>query len=68
MQARGMGGSGAELMAQLASSQASADTASAGADNIAAQASQNKIQQRNANGDLMVTGKKTFKELAKGTK
>lgn len=43
MQARGMGGSGAELMAQLQSSQASADTAAAGADALAGQASQNAL-------------------------
>jgi hypothetical protein len=44
MQAKGMGGSGAELMAQLQSSQASADTASAGADNLAAEASRRALE------------------------
>lgn len=39
MQAKGMGGSGAELMAQLQSQQASADQASTGADNLAAESS-----------------------------
>jgi|GEM_PF-2500349 len=39
MQARGMGGSGAELMAQLQSQQASADTAAAGADTLASESS-----------------------------
>lgn len=43
MQARGMGGSGADLAAQLQSAQASADTASAGADALAATASQNAL-------------------------
>jgi hypothetical protein len=43
MQARGMGGSGAELAAQLAQSQSSAQDASEQADRLAAQASQNAI-------------------------
>lgn len=52
MQARGMGGSGASLMAQLQSSQASADTASAGADNLAATASQNALAALNQRANL----------------
>lgn len=44
MQARGQGGSGAELMAQLQSGQAAADESSAQGDRIAATASQNALQ------------------------
>ncbi len=44
MQARGMGGSGANLAAQLQSAQASADTASAGADTLAADASKRALE------------------------
>lgn len=44
MAARGMGGSGAELMAQLQSAQASADTASAGADTLASDASKRALE------------------------
>lgn len=43
MQARGMGGSGGELLAQLQGSQAAEDQASAQADRLAAQASQNAL-------------------------
>ena len=43
MQAQGMGGSGASLLAQLQSSQGAADQASAGSDRLAAQASQNAL-------------------------
>lgn len=43
MQARGMGGSGNELMTQLQSAQAAEDAQSAGADRLAAQASQNAL-------------------------
>lgn len=44
MQAKGMGGSGANLMAQLQASQASADSASEGADRLAATASQRALE------------------------
>lgn len=44
MQARGQSGSGNELMAQLQSAQASADTASSGADNLAAEASRRALE------------------------
>ena len=44
MQARGMGGSGANLAAQLQSAQASVDTASAGADTLAADASKRALE------------------------
>jgi len=44
MQAQGQGSSGANLMAQLQSSQGAADQASAGSDRLAAQASQNALQ------------------------
>lgn len=44
MQARGMGGSGAELMAQLQSAQGAADQAAAGSDTIMAQASQRALE------------------------
>ena len=44
MQARGMGGSGAELMMQLQNQQASADTASAGADTLASEASKRALE------------------------
>lgn len=43
MQARGLGGSGAELAMQIAGSQQSADQASAEADRLAAMASQNAL-------------------------
>lgn len=43
MQARGMGGSGNELMIQLQSAQAAEDSQAAGADRLAAQASQNAL-------------------------
>lgn len=43
MQAQGMGGSGAQLLAQLQSSQGSTDQASANADRLAATASQNAL-------------------------
>lgn len=43
MQAQGMGGGGASLMAQLQSSQGAADQQAAGADRMAAQASQNAL-------------------------
>lgn len=42
-QAQGQGGSGAQMMAQLASAQGAADQSSAGADRLAAQASQNAL-------------------------
>ena len=44
MAARGQAGSGAELMAQLQSAQAAADESSAGADRLAAEASQRALQ------------------------
>ena len=44
MQARGLGGSGAELAMQIASSQQGADQASAESDRLAAMASQNALQ------------------------
>lgn len=44
MQAQGMGGGGASLIAQLQSGQAAEDTASAQGDRLAAQASQNALQ------------------------
>lgn len=44
MAARGQAGSGAELMAQLQSTQAAADESSAGADRLAAEASQRALQ------------------------
>ena len=47
MQARGMGGSGNELIAQLQAGQAAEDQASAQADRLAAQASQNALQALN---------------------
>lgn len=44
MQSRGMGGSGAELMAQLQASQGAADQASAASDTLMAQAQQRALQ------------------------
>lgn len=44
MQARGMGGSGAELMAQLQSAQGASDQAAAGSDELMAQAQQRALQ------------------------
>lgn len=44
MQARGMGGSGAELMAQLSSAQGAADQAAAGSDTLMAQAQQRAME------------------------
>jgi hypothetical protein len=44
MQARGMGGSGSELMAQLQSAQGAADQAASGSDEIMAQAQQRALQ------------------------
>jgi hypothetical protein len=52
MQARGMGGSGAELIAQLQAGQSGDDRASAEGDRLAAQASQNALQALTQSGQL----------------
>lgn len=52
MQAQGMGSSGANLMTQLQSAQSAEDTQSAGADRMAAQASQNALQALNQRAQL----------------
>lgn len=52
MQAQGMGSSGAALISQLQGAQASDDQASANADRIAAQASQNALQALNQRAGL----------------
>ncbi len=52
MQARGLGGSGAELLAQLSSAQAGDDRASMEGDNIAAQASRNALEAMVQGGQL----------------
>lgn len=52
MQAQGMGGGGASLIAQLQSGQAAEDTASAQGDRLAAQASQNALQALNQRAQL----------------
>lgn len=52
MMSRGMGGSGADLMAQLQSSQAAEDTASAQSDRLAAQASVNALNALNQKAQL----------------
>lgn len=52
MQSRGLGGSGAELVAQLQASQAGADSQSEAGDRIAAQASQNALQALQSSGNL----------------
>ncbi len=52
MAARGMGGSGAELIAQLQSSQAAAEQASMGSDTLMAQAQQRALQALGQSSDI----------------
>lgn len=52
MQSRGMGGSGAELMAQLSSSQGAADQAAAGSDTLMAQAQQRAMEALGKSSDM----------------
>lgn len=52
MQARGMGGSGAELMAQLQSAQGASDQAAAGSDALMAQAQQRALQALSESGRM----------------
>lgn len=52
MQAQGMGGSGASLIAQLGAGQAAADTASSQGDRLAAQAAQNALNAINQRAGL----------------
>lgn len=52
MQARGMGGSGAELIAQLQAGQAGADRASAESDSLMSMAQQRALQALNSSADL----------------
>jgi hypothetical protein len=52
MQSRGMGGSGAELMAQLQSSQGAADQAAAGSDTLMAQAQQRALSALSESGAM----------------
>lgn len=52
MQSRGMGGSGAELMAQLQSAQGAADQASAASDTVMSQAQQRALQALSESGAM----------------
>jgi hypothetical protein len=52
MQARGMGGSGAELMAQLQASQGASDQAAEGSDRLMAQAQQRAMEALRASGAM----------------